>query len=391
VTVEKPEVCEGEENLVTVKAHTPNGDDANLHYLVGTQMGPMVPLRLPRDPLAWPQIVVFGRTQSASIPVPAYRIRSCPDSAKLLVEPHLRPNRWGEYDFEARIVSPSTARKPFVPVRYRWSFGDGATGATTVPLAAHNYEMRSQETLFSSYLIEVEANDDQGQKVVGRASLSLDNPAFETLRDKHFVQLLFSINPRYPELSSDGTVRQSVRAWHARGDHTVEITKVTRVRHKLDGTDERRDEDPSLLGSSSIPSMPGIEGSVALDLRGDSETFSVDYSMEGTTDDGLPAYGKFSIMRPLPRPTREANRPVRDPVLLAKIRAARRILGQDYVSDEDILRLDREGKLTDLDVTPLPAPTSTSDTPPLPSRPAASPRAVPSPAPADDPRSMASR
>src|ERR1700690_3235282 len=32
VTVEKPEVCEGEENLVTVRAHTPDGNDAYLHY-----------------------------------------------------------------------------------------------------------------------------------------------------------------------------------------------------------------------------------------------------------------------------------------------------------------------------------------------------------------------
>jgi hypothetical protein len=40
IRVEKPEVCEGEENLVTVRAHTPDGNDAFLHYQIGTHPGP---------------------------------------------------------------------------------------------------------------------------------------------------------------------------------------------------------------------------------------------------------------------------------------------------------------------------------------------------------------
>ena len=40
MTVEKPEVCAGEENLITVKAHTPgHKDDAYLKYLIGAGNG----------------------------------------------------------------------------------------------------------------------------------------------------------------------------------------------------------------------------------------------------------------------------------------------------------------------------------------------------------------
>src|SRR5579884_3206871 len=45
IKVEKPEVCEGEDNLVTVRAHTENGTDAYLHYLIDGKLGPSVPVR----------------------------------------------------------------------------------------------------------------------------------------------------------------------------------------------------------------------------------------------------------------------------------------------------------------------------------------------------------
>ena len=46
ISVEKPEVCSGEENLITVRAHTSNGTDAFLHTVVDGAMGASVPVRL---------------------------------------------------------------------------------------------------------------------------------------------------------------------------------------------------------------------------------------------------------------------------------------------------------------------------------------------------------
>src|SRR5712664_1420708 len=45
VRVEKDEVCEGEENLVAVHAHTTDGNDAFLHYTVAGEAGAQVPVR----------------------------------------------------------------------------------------------------------------------------------------------------------------------------------------------------------------------------------------------------------------------------------------------------------------------------------------------------------
>ncbi|HLL85182.1 MAG TPA: hypothetical protein VK420_21105, partial [Longimicrobium sp.] len=52
----------------------------------------------------------------------------------------------------------------------------------------------------------------------------------------------------------------------------------------------------------------------------------------------------------------ENSNPVEDPVLKAKILAARKILNQPYVTDEDIWRLEREGKLAHLQANPTPRP-----------------------------------
>ena len=44
ITVEKPSVCSGEENLITVKAHTTTGTDELLHYVIDGQLHPHISL-----------------------------------------------------------------------------------------------------------------------------------------------------------------------------------------------------------------------------------------------------------------------------------------------------------------------------------------------------------
>jgi hypothetical protein len=54
----------------------------------------------------------------------------------------------------------------------------------------------------------------------------------------------------------------------------------------------------------------------------------------------------MSIMQPPALPTRERHTPVTDPLLIAEIRAAERILGKQAVTHEEILQLRLEGRLT---------------------------------------------
>src|SRR5689334_17758918 len=68
ITVEKDEVCEGEENLVTVRAHTPDDNDAFLHYQIGPTRGSPVALRSyldDREKPSWHRITVFGKNNVA--------------------------------------------------------------------------------------------------------------------------------------------------------------------------------------------------------------------------------------------------------------------------------------------------------------------------------------
>jgi hypothetical protein len=64
-------------------------------------------------------------------------------------------------------------------------------------------------------------------------------------------------------------------------------------------------------------------------------------------------------MRP-PEADQENSAPVMDPVLKQKILAARRILNTPYVTDEDLFRLEREGKFADLPPLPPQPPPSRS-------------------------------
>ena len=69
VSVEKDEVCEGEENLVAVHAHTTDGNEAFLHYTVAGEAGAQVPVRayLGRDGKPVQQYAVaFGKDNVAT-------------------------------------------------------------------------------------------------------------------------------------------------------------------------------------------------------------------------------------------------------------------------------------------------------------------------------------
>ena len=119
----------------------------------------------------------------------------------------------------------------------------------------------------------------------------------------------------------------------------------------------------SLLGTIAIPPGPdGITTEVVLDTVADPETFSVNYALSGRSADGLPVVGTFSVMKPPPVPTAENSRPITDPVLKAKILAARKLLAKAVVNDDDIAMLERAGKLDDLR-SASPAATAASSSP----------------------------
>jgi hypothetical protein len=359
VTVEKTEVCEGEENLITVRAHTPDGTDPYLHYAIGGRLGPRVPVRswIADDGEAPKlQVQVFGKNNVVTtVDVPSFTVKPCKPKRMALITSNLRANTWSEFDLEVKLIenpAPDNASfVPFQPRRYEWTFGDGEKATTEVPYVTHNFENRKQDAMFSNLLIEVKVYGNDEQPVLGRTSIQLLNPAFEDLATKGVVTLLVQLTPRFPELGDDGVVRQKVRMFHMR-DRPVFIHNAQVFRHLManpTGASPQSVVDPSsLLGTSIIPPGRGIEFEVKLDTNNEPDVFSLEHAVEGKDSEGLPARGTFSVMRPPPKPTKQKSDPVVDPMLKAKILAARKLLNRPYVTDEDLWALERQGKFADI-------------------------------------------
>ncbi len=389
VIVEKKEVCSGEENLITVRAHTPDGNDAFLHYTIGGDTGMSVPIRATLEDdkkTAVRRIAVFGLGNVPTfVDVPPFVVKDCTPAYGAFIEPQLRANTWADFDFEAKVM-PLGAKNadggvaPFVPMEWNWTFGDGTSAKTNVPLVTHSFEERPQNALYSHFLVGVEVISATGEKLFGRRALQLRNPTFEDFNDKGIVSLMVTLDPRFPEMNEQGVVIQGVRLRHARPT-SVTIEKVARIYQYPEQGGETKPapvDVTALLGTTQIPAgSTGVSFKVAWDTLADPEVFNVTYLLDGHTPEGWPVRGGFSVMKPPPKPTKSANNPVLDPVLRAKVVAARKILGKDYVTDDDIFRLEKEGKFADLVVDPTPIAAPTAPPPNLPKPPHKTPAIAP--------------
>jgi hypothetical protein len=359
VTLEKSSVCEGEENLVTVKAHSPDPEDEPfLHYMIGGSKGMSVPVRAVAEAgvLDHVKVVAFGRNGVATtVDLPRFEVKRCRVDHQLFVSLRLLPNTTGDFEFSAHL-DPVDASKQFEPVRYVWKFGDGSSSETSVPVETHDFTHRPQTSLATTFVVSCTAYAKTGEIVEGRAAIELNNTAFETLAYKGVVLVLSELDPRFPEASPSGTSTQRVRLWHTYS-HPVRIEHL-RLRKLALGKDNQ-DEEVSLddLGVSVIAPGQVVE-TKPFHFGGENlpAVYGLEYHVEGTTDDDWPARGNFAIMRPAKPPTPADHTPVTDPVLKAKILRARELLGKQYVTDEDIWRLGREGLMNDLKIEPNTGP-----------------------------------
>lgn len=375
VELEKDEVCEGEENLVTVRAHTEGGlEDAWLHAVIGGSPGMSVPLRAARGErgTSAPRLVtVFGRDNVATtVAVPSFRVKDCTETRWLLIERRLRPNSDADLELRATLVDLEGGARP-APEHWIWDFGDGQSLETTRSYARHDYGRRRQDTLYSQFLVRVDGVATDGSRVVGRTTVALRNTAFTNLAYAGVLTLVVELEPRFPVTDDHGVVRQQVRLWH----HDERPVAITRARSRRNFDDERRPtvaeiSIAGLLGTSVVPPA-GLVTHVSLDTTREPGLFSIDYELEGASATGVPVRGAFSIMVPPPPPTPESSIPVEDPRQRARIRRAMSLLHKAYVTEADLQTLELQGAFSDLAASaPPPAPVTPryGDVPPHPPR-----------------------
>jgi hypothetical protein len=370
VEVEKPQVCLGEENLITVHAHTAgHTEDDYLHYRGGSGTGRFIVYRGERpepaasgqtsDTLTQP-IGVFGRGNVATFTQASYRVKDCKVDHKLLLKYTLLPNTIAEFGFAARII-PFGTQVRFNAVRYEWDFGDGKVVNTTKPEATHDFTEHLHAHLFESFLITATAIDASGKRLVGRAGIELPSHYFHNLQTNCMVTLLVRMTPRMPQMDIHGVVTQSYRLWHF-DPQPIEVTALFKrevtveslyanpvgsASHQAGGLHEEKVPDISaILGTTVIPPS-GIEFTLHLDTK-QSPLVAIDYHVEGVTSTGLRVRGQFPLMRPPIPPTREHHIPIGDPVLKAKIVRAQELTGHAVITAEDMARLEKQGKFDDL-------------------------------------------
>ncbi|MET0404750.1 MAG: hypothetical protein ABW123_20205, partial [Cystobacter sp.] len=299
VRVGKSAVCSGEENLITVRAHTPDGHDAFLHYSVGDGTGQRIPVRVWKNDAdgtyELPRVTVFTRDNvSVTVPVPPYRVKDCEPEQLVNVMSRRLPNAEDEFEFFAQVVPRpvppgQAASRAFVPTRYVWTFDDSAPQTSSGPVLARTLGGGSgPQGQYTQHLVRVDVHDASGRHAVGRTSLQVLNTSFENFDKKGIVTVFASGTPRFPVLGADGVVRQSFRLSH-HFPGTVRLTRVTAIRAFLatgDGPPPPEQEDVVALPVSDIPEGRGSEVKVALDSQAEPDVFSITYALEGVSAEG---------------------------------------------------------------------------------------------------------
>jgi len=351
IIVEKPSVCEGEENLVKVRAHTPDGSNDFLRYVIAGHRGQSVPVKVYRRPLgdlARPAVMVFARDGVATtVAMPAYEVRDCRKEISIGIRYGALANTLATFQFAAMLSQAAADGKMFAPVGYEWDFGDGSVVRTPSRFAVHDYSNRTQTALFTYYLVKVRAMDDSGLGVEGRESIEFFNSEYHDLKKFGKIVIVGEGRPRFPFIDERGLVRQSFQLRHYYPESvTIRNIEVLRV----DEAGNRLASDGGLEVTSSLTTHTLDRGAsanvdVAFDATRFPEVPAVVLVFHGEAEDGTPAEGEVTLMKPPPVPTRENSIPVRDPDKANRIRAAMRILGKQSVSLEDIAQLEREGLL----------------------------------------------
>ncbi|WP_437896404.1 hypothetical protein [Sorangium sp. So ce124] len=359
VDVEKSEVCEGEENIVTVRARGRGRSGPLLRVKIGSKEGTRVPIRAyldERGRVKLPKVIAFvPGAPPVEADLPHYRVNRCDPKPVVRIRHQALPNSDDEIELLARVLVPDAsaghprAMKAEEATSFEWSFGDGASARSAEPRVSHDYGSRPQDAEYSYFLVEVKARLGDGRVVTGRDTLDLQNLGY------HFAQQNLALitprfSPRFPVVDDQGVVTQTVSLRHASAED-VTITRLNRVMaYEGDvGSSPAEDVDPaSILGSTTIPAGSSISFTVKLRMRETPDVMFETYEVHGHTASGMPAAGSFAVMRPPPDPTPTSGEEVTSPAMIARIERAQQRLGKELVTQGDLIRLEQEGSFDDL-------------------------------------------
>ena len=324
VTVEKSEVCAGEENLIEVVAHDADGRDEHLRISVddpgsGRKVwGAKIPYRLER-PLGRPmRVVVEGRRGVAGADVPHVTVKDCVALHQVTIDVQRTQDAMDRVKLKAQITEPPSSAdaptKRLVPLVYRWDFGDGSKETTSGPEVEHSYEAREQNVATASFIAAVRIEGRDGEEAKGSRAIAFPNLGFSrlTLEGSVLISAGFQESP-----ASDTAASRTERVWLYHGyRQPVRIDKVKLRETVLENHEERetlsRDFDPeALLGFRELPPRQSL---TTRDLTAfypsTKDATAVRYvEVRGRTTDGKEASGTFTLLASSTRDARRSPRP----------------------------------------------------------------------------------
>jgi hypothetical protein len=312
IKVDKTEVCIGEEDFVTVRAHTPDGSDAFLNTQILDPVsrryvsGNRVPFRLEEQASDDIKVIVSGKSGAAIAALPPVKVKDCVAVRQVVLEVRQPAASMERPLFKARVIEhpPESGRfDSLEPISYDWDFGDGHTQTTNASETEHSYEARDQGVAYSSFLVTVTVKDAAGNEARGSRALSFANTGFMTL----MFQNQIAIRAGVKEAGKPGGVLagEHEQIWLYHGySKPVHIEEAT-LRETVLDTDGRERETfqrsyspDALIGFHDLKPRESRSVRDLTDLQpsGANKTAVRFVELRGHSEDGKSANGKFTLL-----------------------------------------------------------------------------------------------
>jgi hypothetical protein len=354
IVVEKSAVCVGEPTLIRTTATSKSGATGNLiTAIAGIQGSAGSFFRFDGEPgmrrvtmtLRDPDLP--GKFAEAEVFI---ELKDCYASASLFVEAtadQVVPDR---YALRAKLLKVAKGKAPTnladAAAAYEWDFGDGQKVVTKEPETGHTFppeKARPASEYYHSYLVTVAALDPGGRPLAkGYAPVFFYNLRRQS-KNKHGLVELVARFRDLVETDDKGNKSLSVTLENIDDTETVRLTEVRLRNLSCDGTTQTEStvDVSSVFPEATIGPRGSVTGTLTVSEPGKRNLCRIFATVTGRSAPGsLDATGAFAMT------VGDAFRQtITDQTQLDVIRQVTAILGQAAFTDEDVRRLEDEGKI----------------------------------------------
>lgn len=354
VIVEKSEVCVGEPSLIRTIATSTAGPPGNLITAIAGMPGSAGSfLRFDGEPgmrrvtMTLRDPFVPDKFAEEEVYI---ELKDCYAPATLVVEAtpdQMVPDR---YAFIAKLLKLEKDNPPTrladVATSYSWDFGDGETEVTEGFETGHVFPSESERSSsdhFQTYVVTVEALDRDGNRLAkGYETVFIYNLRRQSKDNQGIIELVANFRD-IAETDEQGNKSMPVTLVNIDAEETVGLIEVQLRELGCDGeiANEETVAAITLFPETRIGPGKSVEGTLTVEAPAARNVCRVFAAVTGKSSPGsLDAVGSFALT------VGEAFRqPITDEQQLEVIKQVTAILGKASFTDEDVRRLEDEGKI----------------------------------------------